>query len=81
MLSRTSKLEQLTGQKSSGKVNGPEENRDEVSGFVESFRRALMAQNKSPKTVTSYMNAAHGLVAFLRDQGCLCNFRISSGSM
>jgi site-specific recombinase XerD len=28
-----------------------------------------MAQNKSPKTVTSYMSAAKGLVEFLRDRG------------
>ena len=54
MLSKSSKQGQLTGQIFPGKVSGPEENIDEVSRFVESFCRALMAQNKSPKTVTSY---------------------------
>ena len=34
-----------------------------VSGLVSSFRRSLLAQNKSPKTVETYLDAVDGLIA------------------
>lgn len=40
-----------------------------VSGLVNSFRRSLMAQNKSPKTVKSYLEAVNALMEFLQERG------------
>lgn len=59
MFNSSSTRDQLTGQNA----------RDEVSGLVVSFRRALLAQNKSPKTVESYIQSVSGLVDFLHERG------------
>jgi site-specific recombinase XerD len=40
-----------------------------VSGLVVSFKRSLLAQNKSPKTVQSYVEAVRALMEFLLERG------------
>ncbi|MGI9642120.1 MAG: site-specific integrase, partial [Acidimicrobiia bacterium] len=42
---------------------------DTVSDLLPSFRRHLLAKNRSPRTVTNYQGAAEVFESYLADQG------------
>jgi hypothetical protein len=41
----------------------------DLATLIPSFERSLRAANKSPKTIATYGEAAHQLLAFLRESG------------